>query len=202
MQEEGFKGVIRHPLLTFARKRSCTRKQCMCVCARACFKLSAASFCKTHLTDNFCVWDVQQRFSVASQRCFCEGGWAIRQVAALGSRRTAPTLEVQVQSKLSVKGGVRLTRPPAHTLPPSRLETQPRQRKGLLLPPSLSSALWCAFLFLTFFLNCIQTLSGPERLLQYLNTSPGPQLAAFFSSSKKLTSSVKGGCTYRSNGPH
>lgn len=31
MGEEAFKGLIRYMLLTFAQKRSCTRKQCMCV---------------------------------------------------------------------------------------------------------------------------------------------------------------------------
>jgi hypothetical protein len=174
-QEDGYMGVIRHILLTFAQKRSCTKKSSVCVCLflnkSSSFRPSLFARRTPQITF---VWGCSVVISVASQRCFC-GGWSIRQVVALGSRKTAPTLEVQVQSKWSVKEGVRLTRTPVHTLPPSRLEMQqPRKRKSLLLPPSPCSLLWCALLFLTFFLNCIQTLSGPERLLQYLNTSPGP----------------------------
>lgn len=178
MGKGAFKGVIRYMLLTFAQKRSCTRKQCMCVpVPKYVFKFSAVSFCKTHLTDNFCIGmfrsgfcSVPEMLLLGSQSFFFSKG--IRQVVAGSRRKTAPPLEVQLQSKVSVKGGMRLTRPPAHTVPPSRLETQQHKWRSLSLPPSL--VFWRAFLSLTFFPNCIQTLSGPERLLQYLNTSPGP----------------------------
>lgn len=130
MGKGAFKGVIRYMLLTFAQKRSCTRKQCMCVpVPKYVFKFSAVSFCKTHLTDNFCIGmfrsgfcSVPEMLLLGSQSFFFSKG--IRQVVAVSRRKTAPPLEVQLQSKVSVKGGMRLTRPPAHTVPPSRLETQ------------------------------------------------------------------------------
>lgn len=61
---------------------------------------------------------------MGSQSFFLKG---IRQVVAVGRQKIAPPLEVQVQSKVSVKGEMSLTRPPAHTLPPSRLEMQPHK---------------------------------------------------------------------------
>lgn len=138
--------------------------------------------------------------SVASPRCFCcvavffEGS---RQVVGGESQHT-------LKSPGAVKGlgqgedEVAMA-PTPHTLPPSIFEIQPPKcRKPLPLPSCLSYVL----LLLTFFPNCIQNLSGPAPLLQYLNTSPGPQLAASSSSSKKLTSTVRGGCTCCSNGPH
>lgn len=76
MQEKGFKGLIRHTLLTFAQKRSCTRKQCMCVpVSKYVFKFSAVSFCKKCTSQITFVWGCSVVISVASQRCFCEVGY-------------------------------------------------------------------------------------------------------------------------------
>lgn len=106
--------------------------------------------------------------SVASQRCFCyvavffEGS---RQVVGGRQRRAHP------ESPGAVKGRMRWLLLPPHTLPPSIFKIQQHKwKKPLLLPSCLSYVL----LFLTFFPNCIQNLSGPALLLQYLNTSPGP----------------------------
>lgn len=166
--EEVFKGVIRHMLLTFAQKRSCSRKQCMCVpVPKYVFKFSAVSFCRTHLTDNFWVGMFSSGFcSLPGMLLWCRSLCflllfffkCIRQVVAVGGWKAAPCLEVQVQSKMSVKGGMRLTRPPAHTLPPSRLEMQPHKWKSLLLPSAFLGFL--ASFSLPYFLPELHT--NPE----------------------------------------
>lgn len=52
----GVEGVIRYILLTFAQRRSPTRKQYVCVyISKYVFKFSAVSCFKTHLTDYLCV---------------------------------------------------------------------------------------------------------------------------------------------------
>lgn len=138
------------------------------------FKFSAVSCFKTHLTDYFCVRVFNNDFCGVPKmllwccRLFLGGG---QQTGCGGRQRRARPWESRCCKKVSVKGRLRWTLPPPHRLPPSLLENSTQMKEA---SASAFLSFLCASLFLTFFPNCIQNLSGPALLLQYLNTSPGP----------------------------
>lgn len=97
--EGGVEGVIRYILLTFAQRRSPTRKQYVCVyISKYVFKFSAVSCFKTHLTDYLCVRVFNNDFcGVPRMLLLCcrlfLGGAADR---LWGEAKESTTLRVQV----------------------------------------------------------------------------------------------------------
>lgn len=118
--------------------------------------------------------------SVASQRCFlyvvvffclfvCF--WAADRLWGAGRGEHSLVSPGAVQGLSQGKDEADIA-PTTHT-PTITPRNSATQMQGASASSAFLSFL-CASLFLTFFPNCIQTLSGPALLLQYLNTSPGP----------------------------
>ena len=140
------------------------------------FKFSAVSFFKTHLTGYFCVRVFKNDFCGVPKmlllccRLFFEGSRQV--VGGGGKRQRAAHPESPGAVKGFSQGKDEVDVAPTTYTPTITLRNSATQMKGASASAFLSFL--CAPLFLTFFPNCIQNLSGPAQLLQYLNTSPGP----------------------------
>ena len=170
--------MIRYILLTFAQRRSPTRKQYMYVCIFLNTSSSSQlSLSLKHTSQVTFVCGCSRMISVASQRCFCyvavfffEGSRQV--VGGGGKRQRAAHPESPGAVKGFSQGKDEVDVAPTTYTPTITLRNSATQMKGASASAFLSFL--CAPLFLTFFPNCIQNLSGPAQLLQYLNTSPGP----------------------------